>query len=208
MARQRTARRVRPRTIQGVRLHTVEDWQAFNLEQPGREVSSTELDMFRRRVPLQEKMRVLDIGCGNGRWTRELAKLGLEVTGFDWDSAAVERASSLPALCPRPDYQVWDAMSQDPPDWIEPGTVDLVTFRYSLGAMKPALVLPVVGTMLKAGGQVYILTDLDRVNVDDRTQLTPGLTEAKIRSLGKGWGHMEVWSFGLRTAITLAGYGT
>ncbi|AYV25739.1 hypothetical protein EES41_03185 [Streptomyces sp. ADI95-16] len=98
MVQRKTARQARARMARRVRLHTVEDWQRFNLSQPGRDVSPAELDMFRQRVPLQEKMRALDIGWGNGRWTRELAKLGLEVTGFDWDWAAVERADTFPTL--------------------------------------------------------------------------------------------------------------
>ncbi|MFG2417239.1 class I SAM-dependent methyltransferase [Streptomyces goshikiensis] len=112
MVQRKTARQAWARMARRVRLHTVEDWQRFNLSQPGRDVSPAELDMFRQRVPLQEKMRALDIGCGNGRWTRELAKLGLEVTGFDWDWAAVERADTFPTLYRGPTARCGDDPSR------------------------------------------------------------------------------------------------
>ena len=39
--------------------------------------------------------RVLDIGCGEGRFCRLLAGLGAEVTGIDLTTAFVERARGL-----------------------------------------------------------------------------------------------------------------
>ncbi len=37
-------------------------------------------------------LRVLDVGCGQGRFTRRLAQLGALVTGIDWSRAMIEAA--------------------------------------------------------------------------------------------------------------------
>jgi SAM-dependent methyltransferase len=39
--------------------------------------------------------RVLDAGCGRGRWTRSLLELGAEVTAVDFSEAALERTREL-----------------------------------------------------------------------------------------------------------------
>ncbi len=47
--------------------------------------------------------RVLDAGCGSGRWTYALASLGAEVSAFDLTSSGLEAASSImsefPNIC-------------------------------------------------------------------------------------------------------------
>jgi SAM-dependent methyltransferase len=43
-------------------------------------------------APLPDRSTVLDAGCGTGRFTRELAALGLAVHGIDADPAAIEVA--------------------------------------------------------------------------------------------------------------------
>jgi 2-polyprenyl-3-methyl-5-hydroxy-6-metoxy-1,4-benzoquinol methylase len=39
-----------------------------------------------------EGRRVLDLGCGRGRWAQEFARRGAQVTGVDWSAEALEQA--------------------------------------------------------------------------------------------------------------------
>ena len=48
-----------------------------------------------RAMGAVEGRRVLDIGCGEGRFCRLLAGLGAEVTGIDLTEGLVERARAL-----------------------------------------------------------------------------------------------------------------
>ncbi|KOU62124.1 class I SAM-dependent methyltransferase [Streptomyces sp. IGB124] len=188
-------------------LGSAADWDAFNLAQRGRSVAHAELKTFRQRVPLGEGAVVLDIGCGNGAWTRELSKLGAKVTGYDWAPRTVERAERFPTLFPRPRYAVWDVMSQDPPEDIEPGTVDLVTFRYSLASLDAGKVLPLMAATLAPGGRVYVLTDVRGNDEERKGHWYPSLTVSEVDALGSGWEDREFWPLGMRTGLVLRGYG-
>src|SRR4051812_15442917 len=44
------------------------------------------------RLPLPNQARVVDVGCGDGRHTRELADRGYSVTGMDIAPRLIERA--------------------------------------------------------------------------------------------------------------------
>jgi SAM-dependent methyltransferase len=52
--------------------------------------------------------RILDVGCGMGRWCRVASTLVHSVTGIDWDRAAIERARELSPQS-NVDYVVGDA---------------------------------------------------------------------------------------------------
>jgi ubiquinone/menaquinone biosynthesis C-methylase UbiE len=45
-----------------------------------------------RRLGRLEGRRVLDLGCGRGRWAEEFARRGAQVTGIDWSAEALEHA--------------------------------------------------------------------------------------------------------------------
>ena len=45
-----------------------------------------------RLLELQRGERILDVGCGNGWWSRKLARQGGHVVGFDFSEAFIERA--------------------------------------------------------------------------------------------------------------------
>jgi len=45
--------------------------------------------------------RVLDAGCGRGRWTRSLVELGADVTAIDFSKAALARTAEVCANSPR-----------------------------------------------------------------------------------------------------------
>ena len=45
-----------------------------------------------RRLGRLEGLRVLDLGCGRGRWSAEFVRRGARVTGVDWSAEALEQA--------------------------------------------------------------------------------------------------------------------
>lgn len=49
----------------------------------------------------------LDVGCGTGRNTLHLARLGIHTTGFDFSEEALERAAERLSKLQRPDFQLY-----------------------------------------------------------------------------------------------------
>ena len=78
--------------------------------------------------------RVLEIGCGDGRLTARLARLGAVVEAIDQDAASIrqarrQRAAVLPArLAKNVRYRVGDGQHLDYPD----ESFDRVVFAWSL----------------------------------------------------------------------------
>ena len=75
-----------------------EAWDSFykGQKRPWRGV--TELD-----VPFTEGQRILDIGCGNGKTSQALIKMGCDVIGVDFSQNAVDHCNSsikgMTAIC-------------------------------------------------------------------------------------------------------------
>lgn len=83
-----------------------------------------------QRVTDWRGKRVLEVGCGNGRLTLRLARLGVVVEAIDPDRKTVASArKNLPAgLAQRVHYAVGDAGNLRYPD----GSFDLVVFSWVL----------------------------------------------------------------------------
>jgi ubiquinone/menaquinone biosynthesis C-methylase UbiE len=83
-----------------------------------------------RRLGEFRGMRVLELGCGDGRLTLGIARDAAHVLAFDPDAEAVERARrSLPAgLSEGVRYQVASGKEIE----IEPHSFDLTVFSWSL----------------------------------------------------------------------------
>lgn len=54
--------------------------------------SVNEIEFVRQFLPLPENREILDLGCGGGRHSRELAKSGYNVLGLDKSQSSIERA--------------------------------------------------------------------------------------------------------------------
>ena len=85
-----------------------------------------ELDLIGRVTDVAGK-DVLDIGCGDGRTSRRLARRGATVLGVDPDEAAIAqaRASGASGACR---FRAADVLALDLP----PARFDLVVFSRSL----------------------------------------------------------------------------
>jgi len=83
-----------------------------------------------RRLADFRGMRVLEMGCGDGRLTAGLAEEANRVVAFDPDAEAVEKARvALPdELAERVSFLVASAEQLE----IAPGSFDLVVFSWSL----------------------------------------------------------------------------
>lgn len=62
-------------------------------------------------LALQPGERVLDAGCGLGRWTAELAASGARVTGIDIHAPLLEQAR---IVCPRAEFHAADLLTWTP----------------------------------------------------------------------------------------------
>ncbi|MEE2659104.1 MAG: class I SAM-dependent methyltransferase [Candidatus Latescibacterota bacterium] len=101
--------------------------------------------------------RVLDLGCGAGRFTVALAELGLQVVGIDISSAMVEAAREQARLAmveERTAFEVMDAMSMTLPD----ESFDVALFAYNGIELVPGRegkkeVFDEVHRVLKPGGR-------------------------------------------------------
>lgn len=68
-----------------------------------------------RAIGRVKGLRVLDVGCGQGRFTRRLAAAGALVTAIDWSGPMIELARAREAARPLGiDYQVRDARTIGP----------------------------------------------------------------------------------------------
>lgn len=83
-----------------------------------------------RRLADFRGLRVLELGCGDGRLTVPIAAEASRVLAFDHDAEAVERArKDLPQeLADRVEYRVASGTEIE----IEHGSFDLVLFSWSL----------------------------------------------------------------------------
>jgi 2-polyprenyl-3-methyl-5-hydroxy-6-metoxy-1,4-benzoquinol methylase len=83
-----------------------------------------------KQVTAWRGKRVLEIGCGDGRLTRRLARLGARVEAIDSDAALIRTArQALPrSLKPRVRFHVGRAGRLEYP----PGSFDLVVFAWAL----------------------------------------------------------------------------
>jgi 2-polyprenyl-3-methyl-5-hydroxy-6-metoxy-1,4-benzoquinol methylase len=98
--------------------------------------------------------RVLDLGCGEGWCSRELARRGASVAGVDVCDAMIAEAQAHPLqACQRIEYHVMDAVDVHHHRWPRP--FDLVTACMSLHNMPdPAGVLRAARGVLAADGRL------------------------------------------------------
>lgn len=88
-------------------------------------------------------LRIVDAGCGTGRWTRELSAQGARVAGFDFAAEMLHRA---------PRGRVAYGELRRPP--VRPASADLVLASFSLSYAPEAL--ESVAALVRPGGRLAV----------------------------------------------------
>lgn len=130
-------------------------------------------DRFLELVPPPGRL-TLDIGCGEGRLTRDLAERGHNVIGIDASPTMIEAARAQ-----SPDFEYVEADAAQLP--FEDGAADLALAFMSLMDIDEMLEAVIeAGRVLEPGGRFVLAVvhplnsghDIDRVHPEDRLVLT------------------------------------
>ena len=211
-------------TTTALRTHRLSaaDWNQWAASFPPIAVSPVESALFQQAAVPRPGMTAVDLACGTGHWTRQLASWGITVTGYDFSDEALRQAE---AAAPHEglSYALWDIVADPIPGHLLPGTFDVITCRYGLPYLEPGRLLADVGRWLKPDGVFYALVqvtpDTDRNNAAERqacdshaanpASFDLGLTEAHLSDIGAGWARRDVHHLDHRhRTIVLSGYGS
>jgi ubiquinone/menaquinone biosynthesis C-methylase UbiE len=146
-------KRVRPPDARQAWDDAIDVWEDF--QETGKDFSRDRVHgpaLLRSLGPVRG-LRVLDVGCGQGRFTRRLAKLGGRVTGIDWSNGMIEAAQAHEREAPLGiEYLRMDARNA-PRAW-PPATFDRVVACMSLMDMPNApTVVRGAHRLLRPGGR-------------------------------------------------------
>lgn len=102
-----------------------------------------------------EGLRILDVGCGTGRFTRELAACGADVTGFDASATmlAAAKTHAPPDRARAPVYVRGDANAELPP-----GPFDAITSFYALQYLDVGAFFRRATRALVPSGRIAVVT--------------------------------------------------
>lgn len=100
-------------------------------------------------VPWRGRGRLLDFGCGSGKFLRRMSRLGWDCTGIDFSPTAVAAAGSIPG--------VRALLGTLPHPELAAGSFDVVTLRHALEHVPdPREILHQAWNLLDAGGLLLI----------------------------------------------------
>jgi len=201
-----------------VQQFTAADWDTWYTTARPTVVTDKESANFRRAVSLRPGMDAVDLACGSGQWTRQLAAWGLRVAGYDYSAEALRQAR---AAGPRDElsYTRWDITADPIPPDLKPASLDLVTCRYALPFLEHARLLTDVGRWLRPGGTFYALVRVAAEDLETEGSRREGertdplgpfhraMSETQIDALGSGWASRTTYRLSRRScALVLRGY--
>jgi SAM-dependent methyltransferase len=108
---------------------------------------------FKRICPLEPGLRVLDVGCGTGRWSVRMADLGAQVLGADISSTMIEMAEPHPSV----EYRVAAAHELDCPDRHFDVVVSVTVLQHITDPGELDRALQNLRRMLKDAGRFFVL---------------------------------------------------
>ncbi len=149
--------------------------------------------------------RVLEIGCGCGRASIELARRGNRVTGIDVSSVVIERARRFARDVPGVDFRVASATRLGVPD----ASIDVAFSVDVFEHIHPddvAAHLDAVRRALRPGGRYLVVTVNAWLGPHDVTREVKGI-ESFGEEPPEGF-HLKEWTFAeLHAALRRAGFG-
>jgi SAM-dependent methyltransferase len=101
----------------------------------------------------------LDVGCGTGRWARELARCGLRASGIDVSPAMIERARELSPDIP---LDVGSATELPVPSGSQQ-LLSCVTVLHHLEYPQQSLAVAEISRVLRSGGFCLSIVQLDTI---------------------------------------------
>ena len=131
----------------------------------------------------KEGSRALDIGCGEGKFTRGLAQTFADVKGIDVKANKIAEAQAA-AAAEGVKVTFQTASGEAIPD--ADGSFDTVIFSNSLHHMpSPAKALAEALRVLKRGGVLYVMEPVPSGNYHDATCLVNDETEVRTMAYGE-----------------------
>jgi ubiquinone/menaquinone biosynthesis C-methylase UbiE len=148
-------------------------------------------DVIAARIPLAGS-RVLDVGCGDGSFVRELARAGAVPTGMECSATQLELCRKASPVCTE---TYLSGVGEDLP--FDDATFDATVFRASLHHVPPASMnkaLREARRVTRPGGELFIFEpltvgthfQLTRL-VDDETEVRRLAQAAIALAVAEGW---------------------
>jgi 2-polyprenyl-3-methyl-5-hydroxy-6-metoxy-1,4-benzoquinol methylase len=134
-----------------------------------------------RSFPDISGKEILDVGCGEGELSTQLAKLGAKVTGIDISPELIliaERRAELDGVQDHTEFLVWDILEKPLPQ----ARFDFITCSAVLHHVDIRKFVPVLWSSLRPGGVAVMIEPLGlsswlrklRAHVPIRTDASPG----------------------------------
>lgn len=118
-----------------------------------REEAAQLATLIENQIPASDYSHLLDLGCGRGRHSITLAKLGYHMTGIDLSEEAIKKARRLSSDDQLKNIEFFVGDMRDPIDRTFDAVLNLfTTFGYFLDDSENVDVIKNVHRMLKPGG--------------------------------------------------------
>jgi SAM-dependent methyltransferase len=128
----------------------------------------------------------LDVGCGDGLLTFDLAERGLDVIGVDPHAASIERAGSDPRATARTNFVCGDVFTSD----LQSGSFDLVAASAVLHHIDARAGIRRMKQLVRPGGVVAVVGFGRPDGVKDRLLEVAGAATKRVRLVRREyWEH-------------------